>query len=153
MKRWRAKRARANARCTRNHNDDNATPRMHPKRTDEASEFQKPASGLQMHCGKPVFPFLYSFLLSFFLSSFILHLFQHSSFHGPAVSKPRGLLSSVFFFPSPHFYSLFFFFPLLSLYYLLFVLFLLFFLFFFFLFSKNAQHTLTHCLMFVDMFE
>ena len=141
VKRWRAKRARANARCTRNHNDDNATPRMHPKRTDEASEFQKPASGLQMHCGKPVFPFLYSFLLSFFLSSFILHLFQHSSFHGPAVSKPRGLLSSVFFFsPPPLLFSFLFLPPSVSLLSSICSLFIIFSFLFFFVFKERATH-------------
>ena len=95
----------------------------------------------------PVSLFFLSFFLSFFLPSFlpsfILRLFQHSCFHGPAVSKPRGLLSSVFF---PHFYSLSFFLLCLSTTFYLFS----FYYFFFFLFSKSAQHTRTHCLMFVD---
>lgn len=39
------------ARCTRNYSDDNATLRMHPKRTDEASEFQKPLL-TEIHCGE-----------------------------------------------------------------------------------------------------
>lgn len=42
---------RARARCTRNYSDDNATLRMHPKRTDEASEFQKPLL-TEIRCGE-----------------------------------------------------------------------------------------------------
>lgn len=43
------------ARCTRNYSDDNATLRMHPKRTDEASEFQKPLL-TEIHCGESRVP-------------------------------------------------------------------------------------------------
>lgn len=138
MKRWRAKRARANARCTRNHNDDNATPRMHPKRTDEASEFQKPASGLQMHCGKPVFPFLYSFLLSFFLL-----LFSVSS-NIPLSTVPRSLNREVFsllsFFSPPPTFILFSFsspFCLSTIFYLF--SFYYFFFSFFFCFQRTRN--------------
>lgn len=49
-------------RCTRNYSDDNATLRMHPKRTDEASEFQKPLL-TEIHCGESRSRF---FILLFF---------------------------------------------------------------------------------------
>lgn len=146
VKRWRAKRARANARCTRNHNDDNATPRMHPKRTDEASEFQKPASGLQMHCGKPVFPFLYSFLLSFFLL-----LFSVSS-NIPLSTVPRSLNREVFsllsFFSPPPTFILFSFsspFCLSTIFYLFSFYYFFFSFFFCFQRTRNTRSLIVWC--------
>jgi len=59
------------ARCTRNYSDDNATLWMHPKRTDEASEFQKPLL-TEIHCGESRSRFFIPlFFVMFSLSSLL----------------------------------------------------------------------------------
>lgn len=57
--------------------DDNATPRMHPKGTDEASEFQKPLP-TEIHCGE-----------------------SRSRFFIPLFFVARSLFSSLCRLPSP----------------------------------------------------
>lgn len=69
------------ARCTRNYSDDNATLRMHPKRTDEASEFQKPLL-TEIHCGESRSRFFIPlFFVTFSLSPPLL---PRSYAHAPA---------------------------------------------------------------------
>lgn len=58
------------ARCTRNYSDDNATLRMRPKRTDEASEFQKPLL-TEIRCGESRSRFFISLL--FFVTFSLSH--------------------------------------------------------------------------------
>lgn len=54
----RGEKKEACAMYSRNYSDDNATLRMHPKRTDEASEFQKPLL-TEIRLRGIAFPFLY----------------------------------------------------------------------------------------------
>lgn len=69
------------ARCTRNYSDDNATLRMHPKRTDEASEFQKPLL-TEIHCGES--------RSHFFIPLFFCNVFSLSPLPPSSVTPSRN---------------------------------------------------------------